>query len=133
MYALMLAILCFQPFARAVDDPDRVRKVPEGQEVYTGPDVRVGGVYEAFIIRFKDRQAPLLSPSRFKVAYEEGTLQCRNADAFSIGDDATGAWHKISFEILSVKESAIEDPPGSGNWGWARTIDCDIKSLLIVE
>ena len=133
MYALMLSFLGFLPLASAGDDPDRVRKVPEGQEVYTGPDVRVGGVYEAFIIRFKDRQTPLLSPSRFKVAYEEGTLQCRNADDFLIADDATGAWHKISFEILSVKESAVEDPPGSGNWGWAKTIDCDIKSLLIVE
>ena len=133
MFAVLAYLLAFQFSAFAGDDPDRKRTVPEGQTVYTGPDVRVGAIYEAFLIRFQDRQLPFLSPSRFKVEYLEGALKCRNGDQYRIGSDATGSWHKVSFEVLAVRESAIEEPPGSGNWGWAKTFDCDIKSLKLAD
>ena len=113
-------------------DPDSYRKAPEGQEVFVSADqVQIGGVYEAFLIRFKDRESAFLSPSRFRVAYKENVLQCRNHDAYAIPEKQFGQWHKISFEVLALKETAAETPPGSGNWTWDTQIDCKIVSLAL--
>ena len=62
--------------ASAGADPDSYRKAPEGQQVFVSADaVQIGDVYEAFVIRFKDREAAYISPSRFRVAYKENVLQ----------------------------------------------------------
>jgi hypothetical protein len=113
-------------------DPDSYRKAPEGQQVFVSAEAtEVGGVYEAFLIRFKDRDTAFLSPSRFRVAYAEGVLQCRNQEQFAVPESQLGQWHKISFEVLALRETAIEEPEGSGNWVWRSTIDCRIVSLAL--
>lgn len=129
--ALLLA-LSLSNVASSGADPDSYRKPPEGQEVYVSADaVRVGGIYEAFLIRFKDRDSAFLSPSRFRVAYAENVLQCRNQEAFTVPEAQYGQWHKISFEVLALKETAAESPPGSGNWTWSTQIDCTITALAL--
>ena len=89
----------------------------------------MGGVYEGFVIRFKGREHWFLSPSRFQVSYGDQPFVCRNALAFPVPEDRIGLWHKVSFEVLALKESAIEKPEGSGNWTWKVGFDCDIKAL----
>ena len=127
--ALLLPLLSV---AHAGADPDSHRKAPEGQEVYVSADaVQIGGVYEAFVIRFKDRESAFLSPSRFRVTYSENVLQCRNAAEYAIPEGQYGQWHKVSFEVLALKETAAEDPPGSGNWTWNTQIDCRITALAL--
>ena len=94
---------------------------------YDGVEVQVGKVYEAFLIRFVERDEVYLSPSRYRVAYTPDALQCRNADAFPI--TAAGAWWTVTFEVHAVHETAVEEPSGSGNWNWRHAIDCTIQSL----
>ena len=130
---LSLWVFGFSKPVTAGADPDLYRRVPEGQAVYTGEDVAVGQRYEAFLIHFKDRETVFLSPSRFRVSYVANALQCRNADAFPIGVANQGRWHKVSFEVLAVKETAIESPPGSGNWGWQQHFDCTIIALSVAD
>ena len=118
--------------ASAGADPDSYRKAPEGQQVFVSADaVQIGDVYEAFVIRFKDRETAYISPSRFRVAYKENVLQCRNKEEHAIPEAQFGQWHKISFEVLALKETAVETPPGSGNWTWDTQIDCKIVSLSL--
>jgi hypothetical protein len=112
-------------------DPDLHRTVPEGQEAYTGENISIGHTYQAFLISFKDRTTVYLSPSRFRVSYLPNTLQCRNADKFPMEEANIGLWHTVSFEVVAVKETAVEAPPSSGNWTWQHTIDCTIKSLSL--
>ena len=110
-------------------DPDEHRPIAEGHHRYDGKEVQVGKTYEAFLIRFADREETYLSPSRYRVAYTPNALQCRNADAFPLTGDSLGQWWVVSFEVLAVRETAIEEPPGSGNWGWQHQIDCTITAL----
>jgi hypothetical protein len=125
--------LLLSPLAIGGADPDRYRSVPEGEEVYTGEDITVGQTYQAFLIQFKDRTAVYLSPSRFRVSYLSDALKCRNADHFVLDEENQGQWHTVSFEVIAVKETAIESPPSSGNWIWQHIIDCTIKSLSLSE
>ena len=132
MFANVFMALALHSTAYGGADPDSHRKAPEGQEVFVSADaVKVGGVYEAFLIRFEDRDAAFLSPSRFRVAYTENVLQCRNSEAHAIPESQFGQWHKVSFEVLALKETAAETPPGSGNWTWTTQIDCRITSLAL--
>ena len=132
MFATALMALALLSTADGGADPDSHRKAPEGQEVFVSADaVKVGGVYEAFLIRFEDRDAAFLSPSRFRVAYTENVLQCRNGEDYAVPETQFGQWHKISFEVLALKETAAESPPGSGNWTWNTQIDCRITSLSL--
>ena len=129
--AVLLTVALTSP-ASSGADPDSYRKAPEGQEVFVSADqVQIGGVYEAFVIRFKERESAFLSPSRFRVTYTENVLQCRNQEEHAIPDGHLGQWHKISFEVLALKETAAETPPGSGNWTWDTQIDCKIVSLTL--
>ena len=111
-------------------DPDEHRPVSEGHLRYDGKDVQVGKTYEAFLIRFADRDKLYLSPRRYRVAYTPNALQCRNAEAYPISGEGIGKWWVISFEVLAVRETAIEEPAGSGNWGWQHQIDCNIKDMV---
>jgi len=129
---IALAVLFTSFAAHSGADLDAHRKAPEGQEIFTSADAtRVGGIYEAFLIRFKDREADFLSPSRFRVAYSEGVLQCRNGAEFAIPEERLGQWHKVSFEVLALKETAVEQPEGSGNWQWTTSLDCKILTLAL--
>jgi|GEM_PF-2692758 len=128
---LLLSLALTNP-AMSGADPDSYRKAPEGQEVFVSADaVEVGGKYEAFMIRFKERESAFLSPSRFRVAYTENVLLCRNEAEFPIVDAQLGQWHKVSFEVLALKETAAESPAGSGNWTWTTQIDCKIMSMSL--
>ena len=126
---LLLTTLLLGPLSLAGADPDEHRPVAEGHLRYDGKDVQVGSTYEAFLIRFAERDEVYLSPSRYRVAYTPNALQCRNADDFPLAGDSLGKWWVISFEVLAVRETAIEEPAGSGNWGWQHQIDCTIKGL----
>ena len=128
---LLLNTLLFLSPAIAGADPDEHRPVKEGHHRYDGVEVQVGKVYEAFLIQFVDRDDVYLSPSRYRVAYTANALQCRNAASFPI--TAAGAWWTVTFEVHAVHETAIEEPVGSGNWGWKHAIDCTIRSLVLVE
>ena len=122
--------LCWGTVTHAGADPDEHRPVSEGHLRYDGKDVQVGQTYEAFLIRFADRDDLYLSPSRYRVAYTPNALQCRNAAEYPIVGEGIGKWWVISFEVLAVRETAIEEPVGSGNWGWQHQIDCTIKGMI---
>ena len=126
MFSLWTIISLLQP-VMAGADPDEHRPVQEGHLRYDGVGVQVGKVYEAFLIRFEERDEVYLSPSRYRVAYTPDALQCRNSESFPIS--AAGAWWTVTFEVHAVHETAVEEPPGSGNWGWRHAIDCTIQSL----
>ena len=125
----LLILLLFPAFAVAGADPDEYRPVKEGNVRYDGAEVQVGKTYEAFLIQFVDRDEIYLSPSRYRVAYTPDALQCRNVDQFPIDPSVRGSWLTVTFEVLAVRETAIEMPSGSGNWTWQHQIDCTIKSL----
>ena len=86
----LLTILLFSFNVRAGADPDEHRPVQEGHVRYDGEGVQVGKVYEAFLIRFADREEVYLSPSRYRVAYTPNALQCRNADDFPVAGEVLG-------------------------------------------
>ena len=127
MMFLLVTLLLGLP-ASAGADPDEHRPVKEGHLRYDGVQVQVGKVYEAFLIRFVDRDEVYLSPSRYRVAYTADALQCRNADAFPIS--GAGDWWTVTFAVHAVHETAVEEPAGSGTWGWRHAIDCTIESLV---
>lgn len=110
-------------------DPDAHRKVPEGVAAFAQDHVEVGGTYEGFLIAFSDRSEVYLSPSRYRVSYLANALNCRNSDEFPLNTIRDGRWWKVVFEVLAVKESAVEDPPASGRWAWRHSYDCVIKNL----
>ena len=124
----ILAIWSLMSLAFAGADPDEHRPVKEGHLRYDGVQVQVGKVYEAFLIRFVERDEVYLSPSRYRVAYTADALQCRNSADFPIS--AAGSWWTVTFEVHAVHETAVEEPVGSGNWGWRHAIDCTIQSLV---
>ena len=130
MISLLTIMSLLQP-AIAGADPDEHRPVKEGHLRYDGVEVQVGKVYEAFLIRFVERDEVYLSPSRYRVAYTPDALKCRNAEAFPI--NTPGAWWTVTFEVHAVHETAVEEPQGSGNWGWRHAIDCTIQSLVPAE
>jgi len=125
----MLAWLWMSTVALAGADPDEHRPVQDGHVRYDGQTVEVGKVYEAFLIRFSDRKETYLSPSRYRVAYTPDALKCRNATEFPLLDADEGKWWLVTFEVLAVRETAIEEPKGSGNWRWEHEFDCMIESL----
>jgi hypothetical protein len=133
MIKLMAALLLAPSLVFAGADPDLYRSVPNGQAVYTGKDLTVGQTYHAFLIQFLDRDIVYLSPSRFRVSYVADGLQCRNAADFPMAQASRGQWYAVSFEVLAVKETAIESPVGSGNWVWQHAIDCTISSLSLAN
>jgi len=114
-------------------DPDEHRPVQEGHARYDGKDLQVGTVYEGFLIQFAGREAVYLSPSRYRVAYTPDALKCRNASEFPMPERSTGQWFVVTFEVLAVRETAIEEPVGSGNWGWQHEFDCMIESLVSAD
>ena len=132
MYRIVVGLLAVGSVAAAGSDPDARRSMTEGQERYVPGKANVGTVYEAFAIRFPGRTEVFISPSRFDVQYGDSALNCRNQSAYPIGDDAVNVWHKVSFSVLSLKESAVESPAGSGNWTWKTSFDCEIRSLMPV-
>ena len=129
---LLLALSLTQP-ALAGADPDLHRKVPEGHQVYDGETAAVGGTYEAFLIHFEGEPTVYLSPSRYRVAYAANALACRNADSFPVDPARTGRWWRVVFEVLAVRETAAEDPPGSGKWVWNKQFDCIYKQLEPID
>ena len=115
--------------ASAGVDPDEYRKVDDGVVAFAQERVEVGGTYAGFLIAFPDRSDVYLSPSRYRVSYLANALECRNVDQFPMDSIRDGRWWQVTFEVLAVKESAIEDPPKSGNWAWRHSYDCIIKNL----
>lgn len=115
--------------ALAGADPDEHRPVQEGHARYDGKAMQVGTVYEGFLIRFAGREEVYLSPSRYRVAYTPDALKCRNTAEFPLPERSTGQWFLVTFEVLAVRETAIEEPAGSGNWGWQHEFDCMIEGL----
>ena len=130
MSGLVFVLLASLGLSHAADDSDAKRTIPDGQERYTGENLTVGGVYEGFVIRFPNRDELFLSPSRCQVSYGERAFACRNASEFPVPANRAGLWYKVSFEVLALKESAVETPEGSGNWTWKVAFDCDIKTLV---
>ena len=115
--------------ATAGSDADQNRAVAEGAVAFAQEGVEAGETYEGFLIAFPERSEVYLSPSRYRVTYIANALQCRNADQFSLASIRDGRWWKVVFEVLAVKESAVEDPPGSGKWAWRTSYDCVLKDL----
>jgi len=130
---IKLLSLLFSTTVFAGADPDEHRPVKDGHVRYDGDQVQVGNVYEAFLIRFVDRDEVYLSPSRYRVAYTPNALQCRNEDAFPIEGESRGSWWVVTFEVHAVRETAVEEPAGSGNWGWRHQIDCTIRTLVAAK
>ena len=128
-FAFAFSILVNSGTADAGADPDAHRKVANGVEPYATDTVQVGGTYEAFLIAFTDRSEVYLSPSRYRVSYIANALTCRNTDEVPIDQIRDGQWWTVVFEVLAVKETAIEDPPASGKWTWQHSYDCIIKDL----
>lgn len=122
-------LLGFHQPAFAGADPDEHRRVGEGREAFLVDNVQVGGTYEAFLIGFPDRPGYYLSPSRYRVSYIPNALQCRNESDFAFEEARNGHWWTVVFEVFAVKETAIEDPPGSGKWSWRHSYDCSLKKL----
>jgi hypothetical protein len=114
-------------------DPDAHRKLGAEHLLYTGKDVRVGQTYEAFLISFPGDNTVYLSPSRYRVSYTPNALACRNEASFPVEAAKNGRWWKVSFEVLAIKETAIEDPPSSGKWVWQQSFDCLYKGLKEAE
>lgn len=131
MLATVVIALLFPAYAGA--DPDQHRRVGEGLLAYEKDTVEVGKRYEGFLIAFKDRPEMYLSPSRYRVSYSADALQCRNAADFDWVAVRDGRWWTIAFEVLAVKETATESPPGSGKWVWEHTYDCVIHTLKQAE
>ena len=127
MWLMMLAWVV-DP-AWAVDDPDRTRSVPKGVEVFDPARVEAGKSYSAFVIGFPGQAARLVSPSRYAVTYLEGLLRCGNADAAGINNVQDGRWWTVVFTVHAIKETAVEQPVGSGVWTWRTEFDCTIASL----
>ena len=119
--------------ALAGADPDAHRKISDGHLLFTGTDVQVGQTYEAFLISFLDNEVVYLSPSRYRVSYTPDALVCRNAASFPVESAKNGRWWTVSFEVLAIKETAIEDPPSSGKWVWQQSFDCLYKELKEVK
>jgi hypothetical protein len=133
MISAWALFLVFTTPAFAGADPDLHRKVPEGSQVYDGETAEVGAIYEAFLIHFEDSAIVYLSPSRYRVAYAPNALACRNADQFPIDPARFGRWWRVVFEVLAVRETAEEDPPGSGKWAWKKQFDCLYKELQPID
>ena len=115
--------------AFALDDPDRRRSVSQGVEVFAPETVEAGKSYSAFVIGFPDRPGPLVSPSRYVVSYFDGLLRCGNANEAGMNKVRDGRWWTVVFTVHAIKETAIEQPAGSGTWGWRTEYDCTIVSL----
>ena len=133
MILVWLSLFALLPPSFAGADPDLHRKVPDGHRVYDGESAEVGGVYEAILIHFKDDETMYLSPSRYRVAYVANALQCRNKAEFPMDLSRPGRWWRVVFEVLAVRETAEEDPPGSGKWSWKKQFDCMYKEIQPVE
>ena len=131
MVKLLLWMVAFggSSAASGAVDPDEYRTVSEGAVAFAQQSVEAGGTYEGFLISFPDRGEVYLSASRYRVSYIANALQCRNADQFPLASIRDGRWWKVVFEVLAVKESAVEDPPGSGKWAWRHSYDCVLKDL----
>ena len=113
----------------ALDDPDRLRSVPEGVEVFMPGTVEAEKTYSAFVIGFPDRPGTFVSPSRYAVMYLEGLLPCSNAAEAGMGSVRDGRWWSVVFTVHAIKETAVETPIGSGVWAWRTEYDCTITSL----
>jgi hypothetical protein len=133
MISVSLLLLTLVTPASGGADPDLHRKVPEGHRIYDGDTAEVGAVYEAFLIHFKDDKTIYLSPSRYRVAYAADALQCRNTEEFPMDLSRAGRWWRVVFEVLAVRETAVEDPAGSGKWTWNKQFDCLFKDIQAVE
>ena len=114
-------------------DTDAHRKVRDGSVLYTGKDVQVGQTYQGFLISFPGNEAVYLSPSRYRVSYSPNALTCRNEEAFPVDEAKNGRWWTVSFEVLAIKETAIEYPPSSGKWVWQQSYDCLYRELTEVK
>lgn len=110
-------------------DPDAHRKPAKGHLLFTGEGMQVGQTYEGFMISFPGNETVYLSPSRYRVSYAPDALACRNAASFPVEAAKNGHWWTVSFEVLAIKETAIEDPPSSGKWVWQQSFDCLYKDL----
>jgi hypothetical protein len=132
-FSTLLFVCTTGSVALAGADPDAHRKISDGHLLFTGTDVQVGQTYEAFLISFLDNEVVYLSPSRYRVSYTPDALVCRNAASFPVESAKNGRWWTVSFEVLAIKETAIEDPPSSGKWAWQQSFDCLYKELKEVK
>ena len=129
MMHIVALILAFCLPAQAGADLDQHRRVADGLLAYNKDSVEVGKRYEAFLIGFDERPDLYLSPSRYRVSYSANALQCRNATEFDWVAVRNGRWWTVVFEVLAIKETANESPPGSGQWSWEHSYDCVIHDL----
>jgi hypothetical protein len=125
---LLIALLAGSP-AGASKDPDAKRSVAEGQQAYLGKRLAVGALGHAFLLQYPGRTEWQVSPSRYTVDFKSANFKFRNRDAHRVPDEMRGKWMQVVFRVVTVAETAVESPPGSNNWTWVLTYECDIEIL----
>ncbi len=124
----LVALLVSSP-AGAGQDRDAQRSVNEGQQPYLGKRLGVGALAHAFLLQYPGRTEWQVSPSRYTVDFKSANFKFRNRDAHRVPDEMRGKWMQVVFRVVTVAETAVESPPGSNNWTWVLTYECDIEIL----
>ena len=119
------------PAVAATKDRDSGRTVDEGTTAYTGARLAVGARAEAFVLQYQGHNDWKVSPSRYAVDFNTAKFQFRNRSQYPLTAAQMGVWMRAGFVVVSVAETPVEQPAGSGNWGWALTYECDLQSLVV--
>ncbi len=129
MPTLLLGALLAAAPTLAGKDPDSRRRLPDGQQAYLGARLAVGAVAHAFVLQYPNQPAWQVSPSRYAVDFQTANFHFRNRAEHALLDAQRGRWMQVVFTVVTVAETPVESPRGSGVWTWALTYECDIQSL----
>jgi len=130
-FLLILIFLMGAPAGAAPKDRDSGRTVGEGTTAYTGARLAVGTRAEAFLLQYQGHSEWRVSPSRYAVDFDTANFQFRNRSQYPLTAPQMGVWMRANFVVVSVAETPVEQPAGSGNWGWVLTYECDLQSWVV--
>ena len=91
-------------------DPDSHRSSQRARSVCQRRRREGGRVYESSSSASKTAMPHSCRPAGFAWPTLENVLQCRNGEAYYPRESQFGQWHKVSFEVLALKETAAESP-----------------------